>query len=116
MIEITNHLGVTTISQEYFLNLIGNATKDCYGVVDMSNSDVSQSIKNLISKNNLNDKGVKVKIKNGQLTIDLHIIVLYGINISVIIKSIINKVKYTVKENTDFDVEKVNVYVDGMTN
>ena len=116
MIEITNHLGVTTISGEYFANLIGKTTTDCYGVVGMTTSDVKQSIKNIVMQKSYTDTGVKVKVNKNQLTVDLHIVVLYGMNIATIVKSIINKVKYTVKENTGFDVKTVNVFVDGMTN
>lgn len=45
---------------------------------------------------------------------DLHISVIYGMNISAIAKSIVNKVRYTVEEATGLDVKKVNVFVDGM--
>ena len=50
----------------------------------------------------------------GKLVVDLHIIVTYGVNISAIVKSIINKVRYTVEEATGLTVSKVNVYVDGL--
>jgi len=44
----------------------------------------------------------------------LHIVVTYGLNISVIVKSIVNKVRYTVEEATGLEVKKVNVFVDAM--
>ena len=44
----------------------------------------------------------------------MHIIVTYGLNIAAIVKSIVNKVRYTVEDATGLDVLKVNVYVDGM--
>lgn len=50
----------------------------------------------------------------GGLVIDLHIAVTYGVNISAIVKSIVNKVRYTVEEATGFQVAKVNVFVDDM--
>ena len=49
-----------------------------------------------------------------QLIVDLHIAVIYGMNISAIAKSIVNKVRYTVEEATGLDVKRVNVFVDGM--
>jgi len=116
MIEITNHLGITTISQEYFSNLIGSITTSCYGVVEMSHSDISQHIKTLITRSLYTNKGVKIRIDDDQLYVDLHIIVLYGMNICEIVKSIGNKVKYAVKQNTGYEVKIVNVYVDGMEN
>ena len=50
----------------------------------------------------------------GALVIDLHIEVTYGVNITAIVRSIINKVRYTVSDATGFEVAKVNVFVDGM--
>ncbi len=38
----------------------------------------------------------------------------YGVNIAAIVKSIVNKVRYTVEEATGLEVEKVDVFVDGM--
>lgn len=60
------------------------------------------------------DKGVKVKTIGGRLSIELHIVVTYGVNIAAIVKSIVNKVRYTVEEATGLEVEKVDVFVDGM--
>lgn len=55
--------------------------------------------------------------KDGEgLIVDLHIIVSYGVNISAICQSIVNKVRYTVEEATGLEVHAVNVYVDGMKN
>lgn len=116
MIKLTNHLGVTTISSEYLANLIGKVTTDCYGVVAMATTDMGQSLRGFISEKNYLDKGVKVRFVNEKLYVDLHIVVMYGMNISAIVKSIMGKVRYTVKENTGFDVAKINVFVDGMTN
>ena len=53
--------------------------------------------------------------KDGEgLNVDLHIIVTYGLNISAIVKSIVNKVRYTVEDATGLEVHKVNVFVDAM--
>ena len=38
--------------------------------------------------------------------------VLYGVNVGTVVKSIINKVKYVMEESTGISVERVNVYVD----
>ncbi|MEG1943488.1 MAG: Asp23/Gls24 family envelope stress response protein, partial [Angelakisella sp.] len=61
------------------------------------------------------DRGVRVRINEGKLIVDLHIAVTYGVNISAIVKSIVHKVRYTVEESTGLAVAKVNVYVDSMS-
>ena len=51
---------------------------------------------------------------NGELIIELHISVSYGVNIAAIADSITNKVRYTVESVTDLKVSKVNVFVDAI--
>ena len=116
MIKLENHLGTIEISEEYFANLVGHAASECFGVAGMVFSTAFQGIRSVISSDEVPDKGVKVKTINGRLVIDLHIIVTYGLNISAIVKSIVNKVQYVVEESTGLEVEKVNVFVDGMKN
>lgn len=115
MIGLETHLGTVEISQNYFSKLIGNAASSCFGVAGMANSNARQGLRSLIFRNNTYlDKGVGVRNDGGGLSIDLHIIVTYGLNISAIVKSIVNKVRYTVEQATGLTVKKVNVYVDGM--
>ncbi len=114
MIKLENHMGVIEISEEYFANLVGQSASECFGVAGMVATTASQGIRSVIPNQDVTDKGVRVKIINGRLVIDLHIIVTYGVNISAIVKSIVNKVHYTVEEATGLEVAKVNVYVDGM--
>lgn len=114
MVKFENHLGIIDISHEYFVNLVGNATVGCFGVVAMSNADAKQGILAKITKREGLDKGIRVRTRNQKLIIDIHIIVAYGTNISTIVKSIMHKVEFTVHEKTGFSVARVNVFVDGM--
>ena len=114
MIKIENHLGSIEISQEYFAKLVGHAASECFGVAGMVFSTPSQGIRSVLSRKDVADKGVRVRSSGNSLYIDLHIAVTYGVNIAAIVKSIVNKVRYTVEEATGFNVSKVNVYVDDM--
>ncbi len=114
MIRLENHLGTIEISQGYFASLIGNAVSSCFGVVGMCKTGAKQGIRRLFSKETHLDEGVRVRAENKRLIIDLHITVIYGMNISAITKSIVNKVRYTVESATGLEVKRVNVYVDGM--
>ena len=49
------------------------------------------------------------------LEIEIHIVVIYGMNLSAIAKSITEKVKYVVFEAIGVEVKKVTVKVDGIT-
>ena len=113
MIQIENPNGMIEITHEYFNNLIGYAASSCYGVADMAASSPAQGLLSIFGHEQI-DRGVKVRKVGGELVIELHIIVTYGVNITAIVKSIVKKVRYTVEEATGLHVESVNVFVDGM--
>ena len=114
MIRIENHLGTIEISQEYFSYLVGQAASSCYGVAGMVKRGPKQGLRSVFSRRSYADEGIRVRSEGDKLVVDLHISVIYGMNISAIAKSIVNKVRYTVEEATGLDVKKVNVYIDGM--
>lgn len=114
MIRIENRFGTIEISQEYFRYLVGNAVADCYGVTAMVKSGPRQGLRSVFFKRTFADDGVHVRSEGDKLIVDVHISVIYGMNISAIAKSIVNKVRYTVEEATGLAVKKVNVFIDNM--
>lgn len=115
MIQFENHLGVIELSQRYFAQLIGNAVSCCFGVAGMANSGARQGVLALVRKNKpFPGRGVRVSKDGSGLCVELHIVIGYGLNISSITKSIVNKVRYTVEEATGLEVRKVNVFVDSV--
>lgn len=113
MLNIKNHNGNITITQNVFANIVGNVINNCYGVVGMASKNTVDGIVSLLKKENY-DKGVKVTCEGSDLLIDVHIIVSYGINLPAISRSIAKEVKYIVEKMTGFKVKKVNVFVDAM--
>lgn len=114
MIRIENHLGTIEISQEYFRYLVGNAVSACYGVTAMVKTGPRQGLRSVFTKRAFADDGIHVRGEGDKLIVDLHISVMYGMNISTIAQSIVNKVRYTVEEATGLQVKKVNVFIDTM--
>ena len=121
MIDVKNHLGTINFSKQFFYTLIGGTVSNCYGIVGMNAVDAKQSflekvpigfVKKMAEKTVFSEKGVTVKYKNNKLYIALHISVMYGVNVSTIVKSIIRKVKFAVEEETGITVDKVSVFVD----
>lgn len=118
MIKITNHLGAVNLTSGYLSSLIGHTAASCFGVVKMNPAGATQGVKATILKSEGIDNGVKVSAPDGgkRLVIDLHITVMYGVNVAAITDSIMNKVRYVVESETGLEVKKVNVFVDGMEN
>ncbi|MDR2752765.1 MAG: Asp23/Gls24 family envelope stress response protein [Oscillospiraceae bacterium] len=115
MIRLENHMGLIEVSQEYFNEIIGNVVTSCFGVAGMGSTNTQQSLRAaLLGRRRFIDQGVRVHKDGHGLVVDLHILVTYGLNISAIVRSIVNRVRYTVEEATGLEVHKVNVFVDGM--
>ncbi|MDR0197015.1 MAG: Asp23/Gls24 family envelope stress response protein [Oscillospiraceae bacterium] len=117
MITKRTHLGNITVSKQFFTELIGRTIVNCFGVVEMNSGSAKQSlIESLpfLSGKTKGHKGVSFKIIRDKLYIELHITVLYGVNVSSVVKSIQHKIKYSVEEETDIPVEVVNVFIDGI--
>ena len=113
MLNIENKYGPVNISYSVLANLVGVATTSCYGVVGMASRNASDGIAAILRQENY-EKGIRVDVVNEKLNIDLHIVALYGVNLSAIAESITHKVKYTVEEQTGFEVGEITVYVDSM--
>ena len=97
MIKLENPNGFIEVTNNYFANLVGRAAQSCFGVTGMVNSNAYQSIKSVLKNKSAKDISVS-----------------YGVNISAIVESIVNKVRYTVEEATDLKVSKVNVHIDAL--
>ena len=111
MISYETIKGNICFSNEYLAKLIGNAIGNCYGDVGMV-PNIKQKLSMLLTKSNVIDKGIQVRGNIDTVTVDLHIAVIYGININTIANSITEAVKYTVKKATGISVSKVTVKVD----
>ncbi len=116
MVALQNHIGKISFSSNYFTELIGNAVTSCFGVIAMNAKGFRDTLEAALPHRKRKNfaRGVKVDFKDGALTIDLHISLMYGVNINAVSRSIINKVAYTVRRSTGIEVEKVNVYVDAV--
>lgn len=104
--------GGVTVESEVIAKIAGYVAAMSYGVVGMAYRSKSDSVASLLKKDNYT-KGIKVSVNDDKISVDIHIIIEYGININVVGKSIIKNVKYQLSHMTGLDVEQVNVCVEG---
>lgn len=119
MIVVHNHLGGIEFTRSFFVSLIANTAMNCFGVSAMNASTPTERFAELVpfvGKMFDINKGVEVRIKNSKVSIGIHISVMYGVNVSAVVASIKNKLRYAVEEQTRLSVEKIDVYIDGLTN
>ena len=105
--------GKMMIEPEVIAKIAGYASTMSYGVVGMAYRSKTDSVASLLKKENIT-KGIKVIVsEDGKITVNIHIIIEYGVNINVIGKSIIKSVKYQINHMTGLEVEQVNIHVEG---
>ena len=111
--EIKTELGNITLSETVIARIAGLAATECYGVIGMAAKSVRDGIVMLLKMDSLT-RGVIVRVKDNVISVDLHVIMEYGINIPAISETISSTVKYKVQEFTGFDVDVVNIFVEGI--
>ena len=113
-ISTKNYYGDIEISSNSIAAVAGFATLECYGVVNLVQKNLKKSICSIFKKQPYT-KGVVVNINNdNRISIDLHCILKYGINLSAVAESIKKTIKYTVEDFTGMIVSSVNVHVAGV--
>lgn len=103
-------MGIVKISDEVVGVIAGLATTEIKGVVGMSANLVGGITQILTGKKNLSN-GVKVNVGETSSTIDLFVVVEYGVKIPEVSKLIQENVKKTVETMTGLVVSAVNIHV-----
>ncbi len=108
-----NSLGKIEITDTVIANIAGIEASRCYGVVGMTLKSKTDGIANLLKRDSLS-RGVKVIPGEDGFTLELHIMVENGVNISAIGDNIISTVSYSVAEQTGIKIKNVSVFVDAV--
>ncbi|MBS5931733.1 MAG: Asp23/Gls24 family envelope stress response protein [Clostridiales bacterium] len=111
--HMNTQMGEIMIDNEVIAKYAGSAAVECFGIVGMASVNVKEGFVRLLKKDSLSH-GVNVVVEDNNLTIDMHIIVAYGVSISAVTENLISNVIYKVEEFTGMKVEKINVFVEGV--
>jgi uncharacterized alkaline shock family protein YloU len=106
------HKGQIEVSPTAIASIANEAVLTCYGVVGTVAKDLPTGIANLLTPGR--KKGVEVSIENGQITIDVYVIIEYGTRISSVARSVMNVVKFNIERALGVPVAEVNVHVEGL--
>ncbi|HJC25189.1 MAG TPA: Asp23/Gls24 family envelope stress response protein [Candidatus Eisenbergiella merdavium] len=108
---LNTHMGNITIDREVIAQYAGIVAMECFGIVGMGIT-VKDVVK-LLKRDNVT-KGIAVTVNNNKLTLDFHVIVSYGVSILAVSNNLIDNVKYKVEEFTGMEIEKINIFVEGV--
>lgn len=106
--------GNVQIDNDVIAKYAGSSAVECFGVVGMASVNMKDGLARLLKRESLrHGVGVTVSDEN-KITIDLHIIVSYGVSISAVADNLIGNVKYKIEEFAGLPVERINVFVEGV--
>ena len=111
---INNKMGRILIDTDVIALYAGTTAVECFGIVGMAAVSMKDGLVKLLRRDSL-QHGINVKItEDNKIRLDFHVIVAYGVNISTIADNLVNNVKYKVEAFTGMEIEKINIYVEGV--
>ena len=111
--SLNTHMGNIMIDSEVIAQYAGSVAVECFGIVGMAGVNVKDGLVRLLKKDSLT-RGINVTINKNKLTLDFHVIVAYGVSIIAVSDNLMNSVKYKVEEFTGIQIEKINIFVEGV--
>lgn len=111
--SMNTHMGNIAIDNEVIAQYAGSVAVECFGIVGMAGINVKDGLVKLLKKENIT-RGINVLVNNNKLTLNFHVIVAYGVSIIAVSDNLISNVKYKVEEFTGIEIEKINIFVEGV--
>ena len=106
---LSSPLGSITISSDAIAHIVGETALECYGVVGMA---AKGPVRRLLGRERLT-QGIQIgRNGDGGVTIDLHVVVEYGLNLAEVASTIRNRVGYEVGRLTGLPVRAVEVHIE----
>ena len=113
---LSSALGRITISSDAIAHIVGETARECYGVVGMAaRLPVGmRPVGKLLGRRERLTQGIQVTRDPGGdgVTIDLHVVVEYGLNLAEVASTVRNRVGYEVRRLTGLPVRAVEVHID----
>lgn len=111
--SMNTHMGNIIINNEVIAQYAGSVAVECFGIVGMAGVNVKDGLVRLLKMDSLT-RGINVSICNNKLTLNFHVIVAYGVSIIAVSDNLVSNVKYKVEEFTGLEIEKINIFVEGV--
>ena len=110
----SERVGNIKISIDVVSTIAGVATMNCEGVHSMAGTLAGDIAEKLGAKKRNQNKGVKVDMNETNASVDLYIIVKYGVRIPELAWEIQESVKNNIESMTGLTVDKVNIHIEGV--
>lgn len=112
--QMETQYGKIIIDPEVIATYAGSVAVECFGIVGMAAVNMKDGLVKLLKKDYLTH-GINVTVNaDNKITIDFHVIISYGVSINTVSDNLIETVKYKVEEFTGMEIEKINIFVEGV--
>jgi len=105
-------LGKIDISINTINTIVAQAIHQCYGVVGMASKSRVDGLARLLSRDS--KPGIDVKVEADEISVDVYVIMQYGVRIRTVAETIQSTVKFSLENVLSLNVKAVNVYVQGL--
>jgi len=106
-------LGKIEVSRSAISSVASEVVLSCYGIVGMSAATLRDGIAEILQVDNYH-RGVEIDVVDGEIVIDLYVVVEYGTRISEVAHNVMESVKFSVERVLGMPVAEVNVHVQGL--
>lgn len=112
--QMETQYGKIVIDPDVIATYAGSVAVECFGIVGMAAINMKDGLVKLLKRDYLTH-GINVVVNaDNKITIDFHVIISYGVSISTVSDNLIETVKYKVEEFTGMELEKINIFVEGV--
>ena len=111
--SVDTHMGSIQIDKSVIAQYAGTVANECFGIVGMASVNAKEGLVRILKKESV-DHGINIKNQNGKLLLNFHVLVAYGVSILAVTEKLISSVKYKVESYTGLEVEKINIFVEGV--
>ncbi len=109
---INNDNGSVSFDEKVIAEIAGMTALNCFGIVGMKTVSVKDGIVKQLKRDNVS-QGISVEFdENGDIVVELHIVVAYGVSIKAVTDNLIQSVKYKIEDFTSLKVGLVNIFVE----
>lgn len=105
--------GTIEVAPRAIASLVAQAVSRTYGIVGMAPANLRDSFEQVLRKEDQH-RGIGVQISREAITIDIYVVVAYGVRISEVAQQVISTVNYTLKQSLGLPVAGINVHVQGV--
>lgn len=112
--ELTGASGTVRISAEVVSTIAGIAAEESKGVAYMYYTSFSGVIAEKLGTKKSQAKGVRVEMSDGSVSVDVYIVIKYGMRVHEVAAGVQESVKNNIETMTGLNVSAVNVHIEGV--